>query len=39
VLVIINWGATGSNSADATHNGVVNIDDLVAVIVAWGACP
>jgi hypothetical protein len=24
---------------DVDHNGVVNVDDLVAVILAWGDCP
>jgi hypothetical protein len=38
LLVINNWGQTGSNPADVTGNGVVNIDDLLAVINAWGAC-
>jgi hypothetical protein len=26
-------------SADANHDGVVDVDDLVAVILNWGSCP
>ena len=25
--------------ADVTGDGLVNVDDLIAVILAWGACP
>jgi hypothetical protein len=25
--------------ADATHDRVINVDDLIAVILNWGACP
>lgn len=38
LLVINNWGAVGSNPADATGNNVVDIDDLLVVINGWGPC-
>jgi hypothetical protein len=31
--------AQASKLGDATGNGIVDIDDLLAVINAWGACP
>ena len=39
LLVIANWGAAGANPADITGDAMVNVDDLLAVINAWGACP
>jgi hypothetical protein len=36
------WSAAGpivKCPADITGDGVVNVDDLLAVINAWGACP
>ena len=31
-----HWGQTGENSADVNADGVVNIQDLVAVAAAFG---
>lgn len=31
--------AGASKKGDVTSNGIVDIDDLVAVITSWGACP
>jgi hypothetical protein len=30
--------AIGAGAADITGNGLVNVDDLLAVINAWGPC-
>jgi hypothetical protein len=42
-LLIINaWGWTGTagtNAADITGNGVVDIDDLLEIVNGWGPCP
>jgi hypothetical protein len=32
-----SWGPT-CTEGDANHDGAVNVDDLIAVILGWGAC-
>jgi hypothetical protein len=32
------WTAPTAALGDITHDGVVDVDDLLAVINAWGAC-
>ena len=39
LLVVINdWGSADS-TADINDDGVVDIQDLLAVMNAWGPCP
>ena len=38
VLVIANWNAA-AGPADVNYDNIVNIDDLLVVIGAWGPCP
>lgn len=35
----LNYFSHNQIIGDVTHDGVVNIDDLVGVITGWGACP
>jgi hypothetical protein len=37
-MIINSWGAGSSNSADVSGDGVVNLDDLLMVVNAWGPC-
>jgi hypothetical protein len=37
LTVIGQWGVAGG-PADVTQDGIVNIDDLLAVIGGWGPC-
>ena len=37
--VITNWATLGPNPGDANHNGITDMDDLVAIITSWGPCP
>ena len=37
VVITINQAGTAHN-ADTDGNGVVDVDDLVNVITAWGSC-
>ncbi len=30
---------SGGHCPDATGDNIVNVDDLIAVILAWGPCP
>ena len=36
--VLAYWGQSGV-PADINEDGVVDIDDLFAVLAAWGPCP
>jgi len=36
---IVNVLVSGPHTADITCNGVVNVEDLLAVIGSWGPCP
>jgi hypothetical protein len=38
-LVIAAWGTCLGCAADTNGDGLVNIDDLLAVISQWGPCP
>ena len=38
ILVAIDqWGGPGS--ADINGDGIVDVEDLLAIVGAWGACP
>jgi hypothetical protein len=40
VLVLTQWGSGGSGDvAPGCGDGAVGVEDLVAVIIAWGPCP
>jgi hypothetical protein len=36
--VILNWGPCAACAADVTGDGVVDVQDLTAVIVNWDGC-
>jgi hypothetical protein len=37
--VILDWGTDGSKrNGDVNRDGIVNNDDLMLVILAWGVC-
>jgi hypothetical protein len=39
ITVILNWGTDGrEHGGDVDGSGVVDADDLVAVILAWASC-
>ncbi len=40
VLAVLSaWGPAAADPADVVLDGMCNVDDLLVVISAWGACP
>jgi len=39
VSVVLNQTCAATVDADINNDGAVNVDDLLAVISSWGACP
>lgn len=38
LMVIGDWGCTGTCTADITGDGAVNVQDLLELIASWGNC-
>jgi len=38
LTVLSDWGNVGPSPADVNGDGIVNVDDLLMVISAWGPC-